>query len=59
MTVAAASLALLPISQQVFWDPTAYAMMRRIIAGTVITLVFVPALFLAVFWVKRTTLTSD
>jgi multidrug efflux pump subunit AcrB len=59
MTAAAASLALLPISQQVFWDPTAYAMMGRIIAGTAITLVFVPALFLAVLWVKLTTRASD
>jgi multidrug efflux pump subunit AcrB len=31
----------------------AYAMMGGIIVGTVITLVFVPALYLAVFNVKR------
>ena len=52
LTAAAASLALIPISRQIFWGPMAYAMMGGIIAGTVITLVFVPALYLAVFQVK-------
>ncbi|MEQ8738168.1 MAG: hypothetical protein RID59_06320, partial [Hoeflea sp.] len=50
---AAASLALIPISRQIFWGPMAYAMMGGIIAGTVITLFFAPALYLAVFRVKK------
>jgi multidrug efflux pump subunit AcrB len=49
LTAAAASLALIPISREIFWGPMAYAMMGGIIAGTVITLVFAPALYLAVF----------
>jgi multidrug efflux pump len=49
LTAAAASLALIPISRQIFWGPMAYAMMGGIIVGTIITLVFVPALYLAVF----------
>ena len=53
LTAAAASLALIPISRQIFWGPMAYAMMGGIIAGTVITLFFAPALYLAVFRVKR------
>ncbi len=53
LTAAAASLALIPISRQIFWGPMAYAMMGGIIAGTIITLVFAPALYLAVFRVKR------
>lgn len=53
LTAAAASLALIPISRQIFWGPMAFAMMGGIIAGTVITLVFVPALYLAVFRVKK------
>jgi multidrug efflux pump subunit AcrB len=53
LTAAAASLALIPISRQIFWGPMAYAMMGGIIVGTIITLVFVPALYLAVFRVKR------
>ncbi|MFB2531355.1 efflux RND transporter permease subunit [Paracoccus sp. p4-l81] len=53
LTAAAASLALIPISWQVFWGPMAYAMMGGIIAGTLITLIFVPALYLAVYRVRR------
>jgi len=53
LTAAAASLALIPISRQIFWGPMAYAMMGGIIAGTIITLVFVPALYLAVFKVRQ------
>ncbi|MFZ1726086.1 MAG: efflux RND transporter permease subunit [Albidovulum sp.] len=53
LTAAAASLALIPISRQIFWGPMAYAMMGGIIAGTVITLVFAPALYLAVFRVDK------
>ncbi len=52
LTAAAASLALIPISRQIFWGPMAYAMMGGIIVGTIITLVFAPALYLAVFRVK-------
>jgi len=53
LTAAAASLALIPISRQIFWGPMAYAMMGGIIAGTLVTLIFVPALYLAVHRVKR------
>jgi multidrug efflux pump subunit AcrB len=52
LTAAAASLALIPISRQVFWGPMAYAMMGGIIVGTLVTLIFVPALYCAVFNVK-------
>ncbi|MFV0293433.1 MAG: efflux RND transporter permease subunit [Paracoccus sp. (in: a-proteobacteria)] len=52
LTAAAASLALIPISRQVFWGPMAFAMMGGIIAGTLITLLFVPALYCAVYRVK-------
>jgi multidrug efflux pump subunit AcrB len=53
LTAAAASLALIPISRQVFWGPMALAMMGGIIVGTLITLLFIPALYCAVFKVKR------
>ncbi|SOC18970.1 efflux RND transporter permease subunit [Rhodobacter maris] len=52
LTAAAASLALIPISREVFWAPMAFAMMGGIIAGTLITLVFAPALYCIVFRVK-------
>uniref|UniRef100_UPI003565B62E efflux RND transporter permease subunit n=1 Tax=Thalassovita aquimarina TaxID=2785917 RepID=UPI003565B62E len=52
LTAAAASLALIPISRQVFWGPMAYAMMGGIIAGTLITLIFAPALYVAIYRVR-------
>ena len=52
LTAAAASLALIPISRQIFWGPMAIAMMGGIIAGTLITLLFAPALYCAVYGVK-------
>ena len=53
LTAAAASLALIPISREIFWGPMAYAMMGGIIAGTLITLLFIPALYLAVFRISK------
>ncbi len=53
LTAAAASLALIPISQDVFWGPMAYAMMGGIIVGTFLTLIFLPALYVAWFRIKR------
>jgi len=49
LTAAAASLALIPIARQVFWGPMAFAMMGGIIVGTVLTLLFLPALYVAWF----------
>lgn len=52
LTAAAASLALIPIAREIFWGPMAYAMMGGIIVGTVLTLLFLPALYLAWFRIK-------
>ena len=52
LTAAAASLALIPIAREVFWGPMAYAMMGGIIVGTVLTLLFLPALYVAWFRIK-------
>ncbi len=52
LTAAAASLALIPIASEVFWGPMAYAMMGGIIVGTVLTLLFLPALYVAWFRIK-------
>ena len=49
LTAAAASLALIPIAREVFWGPMAYAMMGGIIVGTALTLLFLPALYVAWF----------
>jgi multidrug efflux pump subunit AcrB len=45
LTAAAAVLALIPISLSPFWGPMALAMMGGLIAGTVLTLTFLPALY--------------
>ncbi len=52
LTAAAASLALIPISREIFWGPMAYAMMGGIIVGTILTLLFLPALYVAWFRIK-------
>ena len=49
LTAAAASLALIPIAREIFWGPMAYAMIGGIIVGTVLTLLFLPALYVAWF----------
>ncbi|MGO9132725.1 MAG: efflux RND transporter permease subunit [Methylovirgula sp.] len=53
LTAAAASLALIPISREIFWGPMAYAMMGGIIVGTVLTLLFLPSLYVAWFRIKE------
>ncbi|KQT82259.1 ACR family transporter [Aurantimonas sp. Leaf443] len=55
LTAAAASLALIPISREVFWGPMAYAMMGGIIAGTLLTLLFLPALYVTWFRIRPDT----
>ena len=52
-TAAAASLALIPIAREIFWGPMAYAMMGGIIVGTLLTLLFLPALYVAWFRIKE------
>jgi hypothetical protein len=53
LTAAAASLALIPIAREIFWGPMAYAMMGGIIVGTVLTLLFLPALYVTWFRIKE------
>ncbi|MCE1116307.1 MULTISPECIES: efflux RND transporter permease subunit [Pseudomonas] len=50
LTAAAASLGMLPIAREVFWGPMAYAMIGGIISATLLTLLFLPALYVA--WYK-------
>lgn len=53
LTALAASLGLLPIAMEVFWGPMAVAMMGGILVGTVLTLLFLPALYVAWFRIPR------
>ncbi|MBL8591454.1 MAG: efflux RND transporter permease subunit, partial [Devosia sp.] len=49
LTALAASLGLIPIATEVFWEPMAYAMIGGILVGTLLTLIFLPALYAAWF----------
>ena len=53
LTAAAAVLAMVPLSRSVFFGPMAIALMGGLIAATVLTLTFLPALYAAWFRVKR------
>lgn len=53
LTALAASLGLIPIAEEVFWGPMAYAMIGGIIIGTALTLLFLPALYVAVFRIRE------
>jgi multidrug efflux pump subunit AcrB len=47
LTAAAAILGLIPIAGEVFWGPMAYAMMGGLFIATLLTLLFLPALYAA------------
>ena len=53
LTAAAAVLAMIPLSRSVFFGPMAIALMGGLIAATVLTLTFLPALYAAWFKVRR------
>jgi multidrug efflux pump subunit AcrB len=47
LTAAAAILGMIPIAPTVFWGPMAYAVMGGLVVATLLTLVFLPALYVA------------
>ncbi len=53
LTAAAAVLAMIPLSRQIFWGPMAVAIMGGLIVATVLTLLFLPALYAAWYRVKE------
>jgi multidrug efflux pump subunit AcrB len=53
LTAMAAMLAMLPIALDVFWGPMALAMIGGIAGATLLTLVFLPALYIVWFRVPR------
>jgi len=55
LTAAAAVLALIPLAKEVFWAPMALAMMGGLIAATILTLTFLPALYALAFRVRAPT----
>ena len=53
LTAAAAILAMIPLTRSVFFGPMAVAIMGGLFVATVLTLLFLPALYAAWFRVKR------
>jgi multidrug efflux pump len=53
LTAAAAILAMIPLTQSVFWGPMAVAIMGGLAGATVLTIFFLPALYAAWFRVPR------
>jgi multidrug efflux pump len=49
LTAAAAGLAMIPLAQEVFWAPMAISMMGGLMAATILTLTFLPALYALAF----------
>jgi len=52
LTAAAAVMAMIPLTRSVLWGPMAYAIMGGLVVATLLTLVFVPALYAAWFRVR-------
>ncbi|WP_407314261.1 efflux RND transporter permease subunit [Pseudomonas sp. nanlin1] len=58
LTAAAASLGMIPIAREVFWGPMAYAMIGGIVVATLLTLLFLPALYVAWYRIKEPSKTA-
>jgi multidrug efflux pump subunit AcrB len=54
LTAVAAMLAFIPLTMDSFWGPLAYVLIGGVAVGTVITLLFVPALYALFFKLKTT-----
>jgi multidrug efflux pump subunit AcrB len=53
LTAAAAILGMIPIAPTVFWGPMAYSIMGGLAVATMLTLVFLPALYVAWFRISE------
>ena len=58
LTAAATILAMVPLTQAVFWRPMAVAMMGGVAVATLLTLVFEPAIYAAWFGVARSPMSA-
>lgn len=52
-------LGMLPIAPTIFWGPMAFAIMGGLLVATLLTLIFLPVLYVIVFGGKRETSPSD
>jgi multidrug efflux pump len=53
LTAVAAIMAMIPLASSVFWGPMAWAIMGGLLAATVLTLLFLPALYASWYGVER------
>jgi multidrug efflux pump len=53
LTASAAILGMIPIAPTVFWGPMGYAIMGGLAVATLLTLIFLPALYVIWFRIKR------
>jgi multidrug efflux pump len=53
LTASAAILGMVPIAPTIFWGPMAYAIMGGLAGATFLTLIFLPALYVAWFRIER------
>ena len=53
LTASAAILGMIPIAPTIFWGPMAYAIMGGLAVATLLTLLFLPALYVTWFRIKR------
>jgi multidrug efflux pump len=53
LTAAAAVLAMMPLTRSVFWGPMAMSIMGGLVVATLLTVLFVPALYSAWFKIKQ------
>jgi multidrug efflux pump subunit AcrB len=53
LTAAAAILGMIPIAPTIFWGPMAYAIMGGLAVATLLTLIFLPALYVTWFRINR------
>jgi multidrug efflux pump subunit AcrB len=59
LTAAAAILGMIPIAPTIFWGPMAYAIMGGLAVATLLTLIFLPALYVAWFGIKQPLLDGE
>jgi multidrug efflux pump len=53
LTAAAAILAMIPLTRSVFWGPMAIAIMGGLLVATLLTLLYLPALYAVWFGVEK------
>jgi multidrug efflux pump subunit AcrB len=59
LTAISTVLGMIPIAFTVFWGPMAFAIMGGLLVATVLTLIFLPALYVAFFGLREPAVAAD